>query len=186
MAVIPNPYPQPGSSGGAEALTSGEALFERVAFTQQQALTGGTLALTYWHAVKTETVNHVITGTGSQAASGLSYAAIGLYTISPAGALTLAASTSNLSGTLWAGTFTEYTAALTAGFPKVAGTRYAMGLLAVGTTPPNLWSQFVSFSDAAPILAGTLGGQTTLPATIPAASVSTGSFNIAWQALVTP
>lgn len=185
MAVIPNPYPQPGSSGGAEALTSGEALFERVAFTQQQTLTGGTLALTYWHAVKTETAGHVVTGTGSQGASGLSYAAIGLYTIDGSGNLTLAASTGNLSGTLWVNTFTEYTAALTAGFPKVAGTRYAMGLLAVGTTPPNLWAQFASFTDAAPILAGTVS-ESTLPATIAAASVSTGSFNIAWQALVTP
>ena len=169
----------------AEPLTSGEALFYRAAFTQQQALAASTLMLTYWTAVKTETINNVQTVTGGTAASGLTYANIGIYTIDGSGNLTLAASTGDLHTTLWASTYTKYTSALTSGFSKVAGTRYAMGLLAVGTTPPNLFGQYVSFSGNAPIIAGTVS-ETTLPGTLTAGSVVAGAYYIAFQAVITP
>jgi hypothetical protein len=168
----------------AEPLTSGEALFPRYAFTQQQALTGSTLALTYWTACKTETINNVQTVTGSQGAT-LTYAAIGIYTIDGSGNLTLAASTGNLHSTLWLATDTEYTAALTSGFSKVAGTRYAMGLLAVGSQPPNLFGQYSQGSDRAPITAASVS-ETTMPASISGGGLTTGTYQISFQAIVTP
>lgn len=168
----------------AEPLTSGEAIFPRYAFTQQQALTASTVALTYWTACKTETINNVQTVTGSQGAT-LTYAAIGIYTIDGSGNLTLAASTGNLHSTLWLATDTEYTAALTSGFSKVAGTRYALGLLAVGATPPNLFGQYTQGSNVAPFLAATVSG-TTMPATVSSGSLTTGTYEIAFQAVITP
>lgn len=172
--------------GGAEPLTSGEALFARVAFNQQQALVASTLQLTYWTAAKTETVNTVKTITGGTAAAGLTYAAIGLYSADSAGNLTLAASTPDLHTTLWTSTFTKYASSLTSGFPKVAGKRYALGLLAVGVTPPNLFAQFASFSGEPPIIAVQVAAQSVLPASIPVASIFPGEFEIAFQAVVTP
>jgi hypothetical protein len=170
----------------AEPLASGEAMFARVAWTQQQSLTASTLMLTYWTAVKTETAGHVITVTGSAASSGVTYANIGVFSVDSSGNLTLLASTGDLHATLWTGTFAQYTTAFTASWPKVAGTRYAMGLLAVGTTPPNLFGQFVSLPGLAPILAGTVGGQAAMPGTVAHASVSAGTYQIAFQAAVTP
>lgn len=172
--------------GHGEALTSGEALFPRTAFTQQQPLVASTLQVIYWTAVKTETVNTVKTITGGTAASGLTYAAIGLYTVDGSGNLTRAASTADLHTTLWTSTFTKYASSLTSGFSKVAGVRYALGLLAVGTTPPSLFGQFVSFSGEPPVLAVQVSGQSTLPASVAVGSIFPGEFEIAFQAVVTP
>ena len=171
----------------AEPLTSGEALFYRVAFTQQQALAGSTLMLSYWTAVKTETINKVKTVTGAQngGPTALTYANIGIYTIDVSGNLTLAASTGDLHASLWASTFTEYNTSLTSGFSKVAGTRYAMGLLAVGSVTPTVYGQYVSFAGDAPIVAGT-ASETTMPASLTSGSISTGAYEIAFQAVVTP
>jgi hypothetical protein len=170
----------------AEPLTSGEAIFARVAWTQQTSLTASTLMLTYWTAVKTETTGHVVTVTGSGASSGVTYANIGVFSVDSSGNLTLLASTGDLHTTLWTGTFAQYTTAFTASWAKVAGARYAMGLLAVGTTPPNLFGQFVSLPGLAPILAGTVGSQATMPGTVAHGSVNAGAYQIAFQAAVTP
>jgi hypothetical protein len=168
-----------------ELLTAGEAVQHRVAFTQQQPLTTGTMFLTYWTAARTETAAHVVTTTGGTAASGLTYANIGFFTVAANGDLTLVASTGDLHTTLWIATFTDYDSSLGAGFTKVAGTRYALGLLAVGTTPPNLWGQFVSYAGTAPIIAGT-AAEATLPATLAHGSITANTYQIAFQAVVKP
>lgn len=169
-----------------EPLTSGEALYPRVSFTQQQPLVSSTLQIVYWTAAKTETVNTVKTITGGTAAAGLTFAGVGLYTVDAAGNLALGASSGDLHASLWASTFTKYASPVTPGFAKVAGVRYALGLLAVGVTPPNLFGQFASFSGEPPILAVQVAAQPVLPASVPVGSIFPGEFEIVFEAAVTP
>lgn len=184
------PFAPPGVAWGAgEPLTSGEAVIAR-AFTANDLITlaSGQLSLTYWTAAKTEACGHVTTYTSSTAAASLTYAAVGIYTMDAAGDLTLAASTANLEGSMWATAFTAYQESLTAPFAKVAGSRYALGVLAVGTTPPALAGISPSaFAFTPPYTGAELTGQTVLPASIPAGSLSGGpTGTLMPQAIVAP
>jgi hypothetical protein len=158
---------------GAEPLASGEAISGRRAnseFTQ----VSGQLLLTYWTAATTGTATTVITGTGGIAGSGLTYAAIGIYSVAGNGNLTLLASTGDLHSTLWASAYSGYTSSLTSSFSRVAGTRYALGVLPVGTTPPSLYGNFIPYwtEQLPPIAGGTVSGLAVLPSTVSAGSVS--------------
>lgn len=146
-------------------LTTGEEVLPRDLVTNDSGnLDTGTVFFSYFTARKTEMITQVMTCTGGQAAAALTLARIGIYSAS-GGTLTLVASTANDTA-LWASTFTPYTKALSAGFNKVAGTRYAVALLAVGTTMPQLEYVAVRFSTAgsAPIIQGQLAAQANLPA----------------------
>jgi hypothetical protein len=164
---------QANNSGGAEALASGEAIFPRVASTESCALVSGYLLLTYWTAATTGTATTALTSTSGTAAAGLTVAQIGIYSVASTGALTLAASTANLNTTLWTVAYTGYTSALATPFNRVAGQRYAFGVLAVGTTPPTLAGSNPSgfFADIAPILCADYA-TATMPPTVAAGAVT--------------
>jgi hypothetical protein len=173
---------------GAEPLTSGEAIIPRVAVTPAgTGLTSGVLGLTYWVAATSGTATAVTTCTAGTAASGLTYANIGIYTIDVSGNLTLVASTGDLHTTLWVGTFTTYTSSLTSSFTRTAGTRYALGVLGVGTTTPILTGVAPSdggFMAFAPVLARSVSGQATLPSSVAAGSIIGGSNMV--EAILAP
>jgi hypothetical protein len=174
----------------AEPLASGEAPIARLWANQGQSLAAGTLALTYWSALKTESCSHIDTVVLATNASGLTYAAIGIYSVDGSGDITLLESTGDLHSSLWnSGTFTPYTSSLTSAFSKAAGTAYAIGFLAVGTTPPQMaGAQYLiypsSYAYPAPQLFGKVTGQSTLPGSVSVGSISLANAGIA--AIVRP
>lgn len=176
MAAIQTPFaylPYPGlintlmQGGGESALPRG--------FTQDIAtLVSGDIQLTYFTAQRTETIGHVFTETGD-AASGLTVAEIGVYSVASNGNLTLIPATVVSDLTLWTSAFAIYERALTSSWLKTQGQQYALAVLAVGTTPPVLSGVgtsygFAGFSSESPsvlpLLFAQLTGQSSLPSSI--------------------
>ena len=175
--VLPAP---PALATLAEPTNPGEAIFARPWVSNNSlSMVSQTMLLTYWTAVTNGVATSVITKSGDTAGATLTYAAVGIYSVDGSGNLTKLTDTGDLHATLWAGTFTGYTSALTPSFTRVIGQRYAVGYLVVGTTPPSLaganpGSAFTSFETAAHRSAGSVSGQATLPASVTAAGVATG------------
>jgi hypothetical protein len=119
----------------------GEETQPRQAVNSNLTLTSGLLVLSYFRAKKTEYVVYIETCTNT-AASGGTYAGMGLFTVSPAGLLTLVAKGEQSSNpALWTSAY-EYIGgtsavntriAMSANYLKRAGTLYAVGLLWVGS-----------------------------------------------------
>jgi len=171
----------------AEPLTSGEAIYARPTLSGGLTLTTQVLALSYWTAATSGTATAVTTQTAGTAASGLTYANVGIYSVAANGNLTLLASTGDLHTTLWIATYTNYASALGTSFTRVAGTRYALGCLAVGTTPPQLVGispYSGNFMTIAPSVAEQVTGQSTLPSSVSAGSLANASSVIG--AIVAP
>ncbi len=184
MSTNPNPYTFV-SPGGAEPLASGESIFPRVTLAGGPQLATGQLQLSYWKAATSGLATSVTTNTTGTGAAGLTYAAIGIYSVDSSGNLTLIGSTADLHTTLWLSTFTPYTSTLTTPFPRSAGSRYAAGMLAVGATPPSLTGPpGCNLYSVAPVIAGFATGFATLPATVAAGSI-TGTFQMG-EAIVAP
>lgn len=164
-----------GASGSvidANVLTSGEEVIPRAWANAGPGFASGSLRLSYFTARKTEAITQLRAETFSTAAATVTLARMGIYTVAENGDLTLAAATAN-DTTLFGATFTKYTRSVTATLNKVAGQRYAFGVLVVATTPPLIMGTSVpaALSADAPRIAGQLTGQTDLPASIAAGSV---------------
>jgi hypothetical protein len=154
-----------------EALTSGEAILPRYDTQNSVPLSASSVKFTFWTASTTGTATSVVTSTGDAAASGLTLAKIGVYSVDGSGNLTLLASTADLHASLWTSTFTKYTSSLASSFSRVAGQKYALGCLAVGTTPPHLLGNSIyPFGNIQPYLFGGYDGQSDLPASVPVSS----------------
>ena len=131
-----------------------------------------------------------ITCTTQTAASGLTLARFGLYTVSESPSSATAISTPTLTlvartasdTTIGAANTTNYTRAFdtTGGYPSTysltAGTRYAIGVILVGTTP-GVWMATTSSNGAwwrmPPVVAASQASQSDLP-TSPTLSTSAG------------
>lgn len=159
-------------------LDVGEEVFPREWANSEIAPDSGRLMLSYFTARKTETINRLLTGTGGAAYVGSApsgRARIGIYSVAGNGDLTLVASTTN-DLTLWSATYTTYTPLLSSSFSKVAGNRYAIGILCVGTTMPQIECCQVRYHSAerSPRIQGELAGQTDLPSSVTAGSLGRG------------
>lgn len=170
------------------ALASGESTIRRHDATLQSiTMTSQLLRLSYFTALKTETVSSIRVLTGSTGAAATpSLVRLGLYTVAANGDIALVASTPS-DTSLLASTTTAYTKALSVAYAKVAGQRYAVGALVVtAATAPTLVGLGVavtSESGVAPKLGGSVSGQADLPASVVAASI-TDSGNCIYAALV--
>jgi hypothetical protein len=153
-------------------LTAGEEAVPRLMMTNEDRPASGTLHLTYFTARKTETITKVETHVSGGAASGLTLARIGIYQVAANGGLTLVASTPN-DVTLWAATNTPYQKTFSVPWAKLAGQRYASGILGVGTTLPILECIPVRFqaSGFAPRVQGEIAAA-DLPASVADAALS--------------
>lgn len=176
---------------GAEPLAAGEAIYPRFWANGTLTLISGTLYITWWTAAKTETCNNVDTTVQGTHASGLSYAAIGIYSVNSSGDLTsLLASTGDIHSSAWPSTFAGYTAALSSGFSKVAGTLYAMAFLAVGSGPPilavNAGPVLYSSTGPQPPVSGNLTSQSALPSSQTFAGLTNFKNAPAIEAVVRP
>ncbi len=172
-----------GSSGPLSTLLAGggELVLPRgIVFASGVTPSSGTMMFTYFTAQRTETCTRVSTRTGGTAASGLTTAAVGVYSTDGTN-FSLVASVSDL--TMWAGTFTFYTRNWAVPFQKVAGQLYAFAVLAAGTTMPSMAGISVDGGFASnsalfsPEIAGALGGQSSLPASfVLGSTTSTGNM----------
>jgi len=140
--------------------TRGEEVMSRLFCTATPPLSSGTLVLSYFTAAKTELIS-TIECMVNTAASGGTYAGMGLYTVAANGNLTLVAK--GEATTLWTSAFQPVNGfntkiGLTAPYQKVAGQRYAVGALFVGTTAPALVSAVPS--SGTPGSNGTVTGTT--------------------------
>ncbi len=177
-----------GSSYLGSPMSTGEEVFPREFCI---AAGGGTCAtqnlrLRYFTATKTEAITKVQTVAAVAAAATPTLCRIGIYSVASNGNLTLLHSTTNDTA-LWSSNSTLYEKTLNTTFNKVAGTRYAIGALCVtGATAPTLAGASVSsgvLQGIAPRFAGSVSGQTDLPASVAAGSIA-NSTNNQWFGLV--
>ncbi|HMH18059.1 MAG TPA: hypothetical protein VK572_07920, partial [Burkholderiales bacterium] len=119
---------------GANELTAGESTVPREsAAATTIAATTKLLRLAFFTARKSETIKTLrVVTTATAAAATPSLIRLGVYSVSEAGALALVASTPS-DTTLLAAANTRYSKNLSATWAKVAGSRYAIGLLVVTT-----------------------------------------------------
>ena len=107
-------------------------------------LTTAQVNLTYWVAATSGTSTGVTTYSGpANAATGIGYAEIGVYSVAAGtGNLTLLCSTGNIASTAWTATNAAYTSTWNGypyvNFTRVAGQCYALGIIAIGGTMPQL------------------------------------------------
>lgn len=170
-------------SGDDSILAVGEGTMSRKDVSSAGIVTATqSLRLSYFTAMKTESVSQVRMVCGSTAAAATpTLIRIGIYQVDPVtGDLTLVGSTPN-DTTLFAATSTAYTKTLDAPFVKQAGVRYAVGVLIVTAvaTPTLLGISVVTPSEAFqnPKMNAYSSPQNDLPATITDASLSSGATN---------
>lgn len=142
------------------------------------APTTGTMALAYFTAARTETINTLTVWSGATAASATpTLIRFGIYSIDGSGNGTLVASTAN-DTTLLAATNTVYAKALSGSWSKQVNTRYATAVLVVSGVgmPSYHGQQFISSAPTSvytlitpPIQARVLS-QADLPPTFTAAA----------------
>lgn len=139
----------------------------------------GVLVLNYFTASKTEAINTLAFFSGNTAAGATpTLIRYGVYSSDDTGNLTLLASTAN-DTSLFAAVNTAYPKALSATWSKLAGQRYAVGILVVtaAAVPTMHGLQLAStgpvntLSRLAPAIAGRVTAQSDLPS-----SVSVGSI----------
>jgi hypothetical protein len=160
-----------------DEVSAGEGSVLRPLVTTNASLASGVLRLAFFTARKTETVNSLRVFSASTAAGATpSLVRSGIYSVDGSSNITLQAAIVN-DTSIFAAANTAYTRALSVPFAKVAGTRYAVGVLVVtAAAAPNTPCSLPAIptseaSTIAPILSAQVGGQTDLPA-----SVAVGSF----------
>lgn len=185
VAVVP-PSGGTALTAAHDLLSTGEETIPRIVSTGNPQLTSGRLTLTYFTARRTETIGQVRTATRNVATATPTLCRIGIYLVAPSGDLTLIASTAN-DTTMWSATFSGYTRSLTASWVKQAGRRYAIGVLAVAATGPQLSGVFpvtAAEDAAAPRINGSVDSQTDLPASVSNASVNNNAGASVYVAVV--
>ena len=147
----------------------------RAAQMTGQAATSGHVNFSFFTSPSNMTISQISYASAAATSSGLTLARFGLYTFDGTTATLVARTASdttifNTSSTVYAKSF-----ATSGGYPAtydlVAGSRYAIGLVLVGTTPGNPVgiTNITTVLGLAPRINGVLTGQTDLP-------TSTSSF----------
>jgi hypothetical protein len=168
------------------ALANGEEILPRLSVPGAQGLAAsGTLHLAYFTARKTEVINQIRMLSDATAATGVTLARMGIYSVDGGGNLTLEAACAN-DAALFSGSYTPYQKTLTSALNKVKGTRYAIGVLVVGGGMPSITGTTCAGADASlnPRLCGIVTGQADLPASITVGTVAE-DYRI-FQATITP
>jgi hypothetical protein len=175
--------PWVGSSEFGDELSVGEGNCSRRLITSQSAsTTTGIFCISCFTARKTETTTQVRLGSGSPAAGATpTLCQVGLYTLDSSDNGTLVASTAN-DTSLFAGVGTYYTRSWVAPYQKIAGQRYAIGLLIVTAfTPPSLVGALAPAVvvgiewGMTPRITGRITGQSSLPSSFLGSSLANSS-----------
>ena len=158
------------------ALAVGESSLPRLLAANGGSNTGsGTLRFTHFTATKSETITQLRLLTGNTAAAATpTLVRAGVYSEAANGDLTLVGAIPS-DTSLFASGAAVYTRTLSASFQKVAGQRYAVGVLVVtGAAPPTLMGSVLPNSPEggmSPRVGTLLNSQTDLPASVPNASL---------------
>jgi hypothetical protein len=130
-------------------------------------LTSGTVYFTFFSPLWTTTISSITAISAATASTGTSLVRFGLYTFS-GGTATLVASTTN-DTTVFSTTNTASTRNLDTSYQLVAGNRYALAVLVVGSTPGTVYTAFnnppASLTSLEPRITGAVALQSNLPAT---------------------
>lgn len=168
-----------------QALTSGIITLPRAHQADSGSFSAtpasGTEHFTYFRSDRSMNIGHIQFQTGGTSASGSTYAAVGLYTVSGAN-LTLVASCANL--TTFSGAYATQSCALTASYGVTGGVVYAVGVLQVATTPASLLGAWFNgaFMNSAPVLSQTKAAQATLASTV-TSGLGTHQFPVYFELL---
>jgi hypothetical protein len=123
-----------------------ETTFRAESLAGSLSPTSGSVFLTFFTPLVSITISQILMSSGVVASSGLTLARMGLYTVTESAATLVARTASDT--TLFGSISTSYARSLATagGFPStynlVAGTRYAVGVIQVGTTPAQLVGKF--------------------------------------------
>lgn len=183
---------RPGEPLDSSRLTVGESTLSRLAVASAAVpIVSGTMYLTYWTAKKTEQVANMRLVAGSTAAAATpTLVRAGVFSVAANDDLTLLGAIAN-DPSIFSASFGVYTRAVAAPFAKIAGQRYATGILLVtGVATPTLAGAGVNFTGgseptAAPRLTARVVSLADLPASVAAASLSTADFRFIYS-VVTP
>lgn len=181
------PYAADNGVAATEILSAGEeGIFDRHLMTSQPGISNGNMRGTYFVCRKSQTITAIRTLVGGTNQTGATLCRIGLYTVDSSDNLTLVASTTN-DTSLWNTANATVDKALSSSYAVVRGTRYAVGLLVVGSSQaPTIGG--IQLTNSAPgaasrRLAFLIGSQTDLPSSIATGSM-TGANILPWAALV--
>lgn len=168
------PAPAPLANVVGSQLAVGQSTLPRETAIASGNLVAGTLRLTHFTSIKSETVTSVRMTTGAAGVTATpTLIRVGLYHKEANGDLTRVAATASDLTLLAAGS-TAYTKAFAAGYALVEGERYAVGVLVVsGVAVGSLMGiSYASGAEAAiaPRTTSQIAGQTDLPTSIPVAS----------------
>jgi hypothetical protein len=159
----------------------GECVQPRAGFVQDRQLSSGTIQFTVWRALLTQSAQWIVTQTGSTAASGLTVAQIGIYSV-PASAIlntnqnvTVTRLAMLSDATMWQSQFAPQVSQLSSSASITAGNYYALAVLTVGTTPPSIYG-LGNLAFMAPYLGFQLAGQSSLPSTLNFSTVADPAF----------
>lgn len=172
----PDPGGVPGPLQTNQLAVGDETLPRELAISAAVASTNSTLRLAFFTARRTEQTTQVrILSGGGAAGATPTLIRVGLYTVAANGDIALVASTPN-DTSLLAASNTAYTKSWSTPYAKVAGQRYAVGALVVtGAAAPNYAGMVMANaaeSGMSPMLAASVGGQSDLPTSVVAASLT--------------
>lgn len=174
------PLPSVASVDDPRLLTAGESTIDRLnADYNNLGPASGTVQLTFFTALRSETINFVAMVAGSGGSATLTLAKMGLYVADASGNCSGLVATAS-DTTLFNTANTIYKRALLSPFAKFAGQRYAVAVIEVGTTTGGIFGTTVLSAGAvgsttglvSPVASANLTGQADLPASIAAGSLS--------------
>lgn len=168
-------------SGGHTVSTRVESI-PRYAATGNLTLTSGTIIFGYFTPSNTLAATNILIGAGSTASATVTLARLGLYSVDGSGNLALIQGTTSDTALLGS-TNALYTKAITSA-SVTRGTRYAIGVLVVGTTAGSVRgsSNTAGIATLSPTMSSALTGQTDLPGSVAVGTLAV-TGNIAWFAL---
>jgi hypothetical protein len=141
------------------------------------AINSGTVYFSFFTPIVNLTVSQITMANLQNASAGLTLARMGLYTVDSSDNADLVARTAS-DTTLFDTAITSYTRSFdtTGGYPAtydlVAGQRYAIAVICVGTTMPNIVGYFVANIQAVTTLLPRISGVVTSQADLPTSRTS--------------
>jgi hypothetical protein len=164
-----------------QQIAAGECIYPRIPVSTGPVLISGSMFLFFWTAQKTETINFLTSISESIAAGATpTYAAFAVFSVDGSGNLTQVAITAN-DTSIFNGTFQTKKLATTAPWNKIAGQRYAYGILMVSSfAMPNVggFNGSLPYSSNPPRVAGQITGQTSILSSYAVGSISNASSSI--------
>jgi hypothetical protein len=142
----------------------------------------GTVWCNYLTPDVTFTATKITMVTGGTGSSGLTLARMGIYSAATDGSLTLMAQTAS-DTTLFASTWSDNvrslvaSGSLPASVQMLAGRRYALAYIQVGTTPGRVAGASINNQTGNPVISRGIDGNADLPATIAVAGMYVNGFS---------